>query len=391
MFFVSIRRRRCADNRAPLRLLLTLSVFCCCLTTAVQAHAQFTNLRIFRAGDLLNKDYWRPVKSSKNSDDIDPAHLSTSNSRKSETGDSSPIKRVSMASLLQQLNLSSNQMGKKDDVIPTIVAAHEELNLSVPVAINSAAATSKKESPIRRIKLPAGSIYYSRNFNNSMTGPVIQVNINPHLSSSTTTTTTIAPSTTEELTTTTTEEPPTTTTTAASTTSETPTAKSYVKASKQQPAKVYPIGKAKTPGASLRASNFGSGKKLSEMQNSPIYYIKLPASAFVSSARTPYSDDSLPYFKQSPIFVATTKRPGADGSTTTATSTEAPFSDSLSTTTRRPTRTNSRIINIKGPFVFNGKPGGIYSAPAPYRPPNYLDILHSIYPKLKRAQFIRRR
>jgi hypothetical protein len=170
--------------------------------------------------------------------------------------------------------------------------------------------------------------------------------------------------------------------------------KVYVKAKpiEQQAAKPYG-NKAKTP-ASVRADNIlASSKKLSQMPNSPIYYIKLPASSFVSG-RTPHKEDAVPFdfFKQSPIFVATTRRPSNGGNNVVEEiiTTESPSETLLSTTTRSPPRTNSRVINIKGPFVFNGKPGGIYSAPAPYRPPNYLDLLHQLYPKLKRAQFIRR-
>ena len=48
--------------------------------------------------------------------------------------------------------------------------------------------------------------------------------------------------------------------------------------------------------------------------------------------------------------------------------------------------TNSRIIRVKG--TFNGRPGNVYWQAAPYRAPNYWDFLHSLYPKLKRAQFI---
>lgn len=352
-------------------MILALIIFSCCLTTAtVRAHAQFSNLRVFRAGDLFNKDYWRPVDALKSAKKDAIGDVS---SRKGEIGASSPIKRVSMSTLLQQLS-------QKIEAIP-IKAADESTDGSL-ASTESSHATSPilKESVIRRVQMRPGSISYSRNLNASSSDngqqAVIQVSINPHLKSSTTT---FEPTTTST-TTTTTEPTTTTTTTEASTTSEQPTAKSHVK---QQLAK---------KAALQRAGH--SGKKLSDMPNSPIYYIKLPPSAFVSmSGRTPHSEDSLPFelVKQlQPIFVATTQRPATNATAVTTESSSSTPSP-LSTTTRKPPRTNSRIINIKGPFVFNGKPGGIYSAPAPYRPPNYLDLLHSLYPKFKRAQFIRRR
>lgn len=304
---------------------------------------------------------------------------------------SSPIKRVSMTALLQQLQ---QQVGNaKQDTLPIqtqdkVVTNEQEEEEIVPVVIDSAPSSIPvvKESQIRRIKLPAGSISYSRNqFKN---GPAIQVSVNPQLQRSSTTPSSTSTATTQL------------TTTESITTTE-PTSTTFGQS--QIPAKVYPSVKmdkktTSSSSSSLRASTFGSQKRLSDMPNSPIYYIKLPSSAFVSVRRTPHSDDSSAFSlaKQSPIFVATTRRPGSSSSQAITVTTEATTvttessDDALSTTTRKPPRTNSRIINIKGPFVFNGKPGGIYSAPAPYRPPNYLDILHSIYPKLKRAQFIRR-
>lgn len=391
-------QNRCADYK--MRFLFAVSVVCCCLMTTTEARAQFSNMRVFRTSGMFSKDHWRPLdilKSFKMNRDEEV----DSSSRAAEIVSASSIKRVSMAALLQQLNQAGN--GKKEIYFPKLTKNPEELNHPIPVAVietnpSTAPPVISKESPIRRVKLPAGSISYSRNGPGSR-GPAILVNINPHLQRSTRVpstepTTTFEPSTTTEpttteLTTTTTTEPSTTTTAEPqSTTTEPCVTKIYVKAktpAEKQAAKNN-VDKTKTP-AAVRASP--SSKKLSQMPNSPIYYIKLPVSSFVSG-RTPFRDDSPDdYFKQSPIFVATTRRPGSVAETET---TDSSSSDSslLSTTTLMPPRTNSRVINIKGPFVFNGKPGGIYSAPAPYRPPNYLDLLHQIYPKLKRAQFIRR-
>lgn len=329
----------------------------------------------------------------------------SSNSRAAEIVSASSIKRVSMASLLQQLNQVNN--GKKEIFFPTpSTTTNQEDKLSIPITIiesnHSVVTPVVKESTIRRVKLPVGSISYSRN-GPASTGPAILLNINPHLQRSTrvpssepptteattTTTTTTEPTTTEPSTTTTT----TTTEPSTSTSTEPCVTKVYIKAKphEQQQATKHLADKAKLP-AKLRAdNNFASSKKLSQMPNSPIYYIKLPASSFVSG-RTPHKEDALPqeFFKQSPIFVATTRRPSNSTAVEEILTTESSSETSLSTTTRFPPLTNSRVINIKGPFVFNGKPGGIYSAPAPYRPPNYLDLLHQLYPKLKRAQFIRR-
>ncbi|KAI9555162.1 hypothetical protein GHT06_017677 [Daphnia sinensis] len=390
-------RNRCADYKMP----FVLAVVCCYLITTTDARAQFSNMRVFRTSGMFSKDHWRPLdilKSFKMNRDEEV----DSSSRAAEIVSASSIKRVSMAALLQQLNQAGN--GKKEIYFPKLTKNPEEFNQSIPVAVIESNPTTappvvSKESPIRRIKLPAGSISYSRNGPGSK-GPAILININPHLQRSTRipstepstttndpkTTTTEPTTTTTELTTTTTTEP-STTTTAEPTTTEPCVTKIYIKAktpAEKQAGKIN-VDKAKTP-AAVRSSP--SSKKLSQMPNSPIYYIKLPVNSFVSG-RTPFRDDSPDdYFKQSPVFVATTRRPGSAAETET---TDSSSSDSsLSTTTLTPPRTNSRVINIKGPFVFNGKPGGIYSAPAPYRPPNYLDLLHQIYPKLKRAQFIRR-
>nr|CAH0102837.1 unnamed protein product [Daphnia galeata] len=384
----------------PLRLLFAVTVVCCCLTTCIESRAQFSNMRVFRTSGMFNKDHWRPMDILKSFKSNKEQETDSSNSRAAEIVSASSIKRVSMASLLQQLNQVNN--GKKEIFFPTPSTTNQEEKLSIPITIiesnHSVVTPVVKESTIRRVKLPVGSISYSRN-GPASTGPAILLNINPHLQRSTrvpssepptteattTTTTTTEPTTTEPSTTTTTTEPST------STSTEPCVTKVYIKAKPhEQQATKHLADKAKLP-AKLRAdNNFASSKKLSQMPNSPIYYIKLPASSFVSG-RTPHKEDALPqeFFKQSPIFVATTRRP-SNSSVEEILTTESSSETSLSTTTRFPPLTNSRVINIKGPFVFNGKPGGIYSAPAPYRPPNYLDLLHQLYPKLKRAQFIRR-
>lgn len=330
-------RTRCATDKTSLRVLMVVYVTLCYSSwTANVVDAQFTNLRIFRAGDIFSKDYWRPLEVLK-------SYKDSSTSRKGSIDDSSPIKRISMMSFFH----------KKKPVENVVKNSNQDSTLNIPVAIESSSSSVTppvvKESQIRRVKLPAGSITYSRNVNHS---PAIQVNVNPHLQ---------------------TTEPPTTTTETPSTTTTQCTIKQVIKTNHTKSV----IGSAK--------------KKLIDMPNSPIYYVKLPSSAFVSVSRTRQNEDFFVDEKQSPIFVATTYRPGAATQTTesvTVLPTES--SDDVSTTTRKPPRTNSRIVKLKGPFVFNGKPGGIYSAPAPYRPPNYLELLHSIYPKLKRAQFIRR-
>lgn len=333
---------------------MVVSVTLCYSLTANVAHAQFTNLRIFRGSDFLSKD-WRPLdvlKSFKNQDIGDG-----STSRKGSIDDSSPIKRISMS------------LFHKRRPIENLAKNHQEPTQDIPVVIDSSPAdpSDVKESPIRRVKLPTGSITYSRNFNHTSAGAAIKVNVNPHLQhSSVESTTTSESSTINSAEATTRTEPPTT---------------HCHDTIKQMIIKTH---------SDTSKNKASAKKKLIDMPNSPIYYVKLPSTAFVSVSRTRQNEDSPDKnAKQSLIFVATTVRPGSVTQTTEAVPTPTESSD-LSTTTRRPTRTNSRIVNIKGPFVFNGKPGGIYSAPAPYRPPNYLDILHSIYPKLKRAQFIRR-
>ena len=305
-------------------------VYSLTMTPAVESRPQFSNLRV------LSKDLWRPLANfyeKKNQLQLQASSRSDS---------SSPIKRVAMANLMQQLIDHKNQHS----------------NISQEIVDNQQ--PTLKESIIRRVMRPSSSFTYSRNLANS-TNSNIRILINPpHL----TTTTSTEPPT----------EPPTTTTTTTTTTA--------------------PISKKKSSSSSSK-NNWRNNPKsdLSQFPNSPIFYIKLPSSSYVpkSNPRLPESWTEAP---MKPIFVATTVR-----STTTApppppTTTEDSEIDYTTTTsaTVKPTRTNSRIIKLKGPFVFNGKPGGIYSAPAPYRPPNYLDLLHDlyqVYPKLKRAQFIK--
>lgn len=339
---------------------------CCSLTLDhVDGRPQFTNLRVFNPADLLAKDFWRSagsLKSTKSNDAPDEDLVATGRSG------ASPIKRVSIATLLQHLQ----QVGQTK--APTLLskAQDDERNVHVKVETeaNSWGKSSKsKDSTIRRIIRPTGAVVYSRNLNGQASGQNILVKINPHLTESSTTSTTTASTTTSE--------PPTTTTT-------TTTAKPVQAREESLVKTLRPyqniIGKKKSEGL-VKASE--GEKKL--RANSPIYYIKLPPSAFVPTAAdsdlTGESMDNEKALKEI-VYAATTARPGLS-------STTAPPAD-LSTTTLRAGLTNSRIIRLKGPFVFNGKPGGIYSAPAPYRPPNYWDILHSIYPKLRRAQFIRR-
>ncbi len=341
-----------------------------------EARPQFNNLRIFRRAGLFNRDAWHPLSFLGLQEQ--PAEGGTSRSS------SSPIKRVSMATLLQQLqsvNAKENKPGN-NEVDPE---ASSTTTSTTSTTTEAPSNNNNTDSPIRRVHLPAGSVTYSGAKDNP--AQTVVININPHLrrlSSSTTSTT--PPTTTTPIATT----PPTTVTTSSS------------KELRFQPTIISKIKSSalKTTNAELRLGI--KNHKFSKRPNSPIYYIKLPASAFVPVAsRAPPDSKKKPSLiniisvhrqETAPITTSTT-------TTSTTTSTESPIIEDLttvteaemtSTTTLKPPRTNSRIINIKGPFVFNGKPGGIYSSAAPYKAPNYLDILNELYPKLKRAQFIRR-
>ena len=293
--------------------------------------------------------------------------LEEATSRSSQQS-SSPIKRVSMAVLLQQLaeaSITKNRPAMNNEIIPDKVLVQASSNESTTESSSSTSTTAAKplkNSPIRRVWIPAGTVVYSLNDNS--TTPSVIISVNPHLRQNITTTST-----------TTTTEPPTTTTAA----------------SPERPFKsLPPTIISKTKSGALKTSA-DSPKLAKKRPNSPIYYIKLPATSFV-----PVAKGASKQTAKLPIFIATTTRPTEPTVTTTtepSTTTTEPstIASEVTSPTLKPARTNSRIINIKGPFVFNGKPGGIYSERSPYRAPNYLEILNDLYPKLKRAQFIRRR
>lgn len=381
---ISFNVCRCANSGRLLPLVVTTLLMLMAVTLWVpskaEASPQFNNLRIFRRAGLFNRDVWRPLSFLGLQEQ--PAEGGTSRSS------SSPIKRVSMATLLQQLqavNAKENKPG--DNEVDTELSSTTTSTTSTTTEVPSS--NNNTDSPIRRVHLPAGSVTYSGAKDNP--GQTVVININPHLrrlssSTTSTTSTTTLPTTTPTTSTT----PPSTTTTSSS------------KELRFQPTIISKIKSSalKTTNAELRLGI--KNHKFSKRPNSPIYYIKLPASAFVPVAsRAPPDSKKKPSLiniisvhrqETAPITTSTT-------TTSTTTSTESPVIEDLttvtevemtSTTTLKPPRTNSRIINIKGPFVFNGKPGGIYSSAAPYKAPNYLDILNELYPKLKRAQFIRR-
>lgn len=328
------------------------------MTSASEADPlpQFSNLRIFRrAGAAV----WRPLSAlgiQLHDALAEPTAAPSSSSR------SSPIIRVSMATLLEQLQ-AKNQPGSNDIVDDKLV--DDPTTTEAPTT--TAAPTTIKESPIRRIILPAGSVVYSRNDNASQS---VVISINPQLR------TTSPPN--SATTTTTTTAAPTTTTTNPKTNKPYPT---IISQSKSNALKVN------------STSELTSTKKKIKRPNSPIYYIKLPSTAFVPVAVNAVKPQpaAVSTTTQSTSTTTSSTTPSPPSSTTTEVSTEEESTPGATTTTLKPARTNSRIIAIKGPFTFNGNPSGIYSSPAPYRAPNYLEILNDLYPKLKRAQFIRRR